>query len=565
MKNLIKLKNNIWFKRSFYVLSIILILISALRVPYVGQFFDSTIFSFMFGYSKYILYTYIIIILVLKLFNFKRKAIYQKRFMLMILIGATLFSILLGGIEIISHNNFPNLVGFYINNVWYETLWNFNNYFVFGVNGFIDGGLIGTFFASISGVFIILFSLILLTVTYFCFFKSHWQIIKIKIVNIFQKSKKIKLKTNVNKKNANYIDTLLNREKISKLNLNELNDNKINIENEIGLLSDFLNDNKIIFTKIESTKNENNYCLNIKANSEQLSKIYTLKDSFKLIGLNNQYCLITTDEVVRIEYPINKPIVNYVLKNFLDTEVSIPLEFALGLYENNKPVFFNLMKDNLFGIFDPKNINTNNFINILISSISSHYDKQNISIFYLNPIGEKRHLLVTDLLHTEQILSLSNIRNYVSRLKTTIDNLNNKMKKLDVNNIYKLNNKSSEIYKNKIIIIDHINIIKSEDQELYNNICALQQNATSSGITFLLFDHSDDGISFDDFKYEVIFGFVMNVKLSKKLFDSSSAYGIQKHNEAILSRPNGQLKSKVIIPNISESEILSLEQKFNNI
>lgn len=565
MKNLIELKNNIWFKRSIYIFSIILILISAFRVPYIGQFFDSTIFSFMFGYAKYILYLYIIIILVFKLFNFKRKAIYQKRFMLMILIFTTLISILLGGIEIISHNIHLDLVKFYITDVWYETLWNFNNHFVFGVSNFIDGGLIGTFFASISGIFIILFSLILLAVTYFCFFKSHWDIIKIKIINIFQKSKKMKLKTNLNKKNTSYIDTLLNKEKISKLNLNEVTDNKINIENEISLLSDFLKDNKIIFTKIETSKNENNYCLSIKANSEQLSKIYTLKDSFKLIGLNNQYCLITTDEVIRIEYPINKPLINYVLKKFLDTDVSIPLEFPLGLYENNKPIFFNLMKDNSFGIFDPKNINTNNFINILISSISSHYDKQNMSIFYLNPMGDKKHLLLTDLLHTEQILNLSNIRNYFSRLKSTIDNLNNKMQKMNINNIYELNDKSSEIYKNKIIIIDHINIIKSEDNDLYNNIYALLKNATSSGITFLFFDHSDDGISFDDFKYEVIFGFAMNVRLSKKLFDSSSASGIQKHNEAILSKSNGQWKSKIIIPNISDLEILSLEHKFDKI
>lgn len=579
MKNLAELKNNtrkittnVWFKRSLYVLAVILLLISAFRIPYIGQFLDSTIFSFLFGYSKYILYLYLITILILKLFNCKVKAIFQKRFMLMILILTTLTSILLGGIEIFLYNGRSDLVEFYINNIWYDTLWNFNNFFVFGIQGFIDGGLIGTFFASISGIFIILFSLLLAVATYFYFFKAQWETIKVKTLKIFSKSEEKKSKTSSKIKNGDYVETLLNKEKLSKLNLNEVITNEINIENEVLLLSNFLTDNKISFTKIETSKTENHYCLTIKTNHEQLSKIYALKDSFKLIGLNNEYCLISTDEVIRIEYPLNKPVINFVLKKFFDIEVLAPLEFPLALSEDSAPVFFNLIKDSSFGVFDPKNHNINNFINVFIASLSAHYDKQNITIFYLNPLGDKKHFISTDLSHTEQILNISNIRNYFDKLKITIDNLTQKMKELEIDNIYKLNNKISEIYKNKIIIIDHINIIKNEDVELYKNIIQLLEMRNKCGITFMFIDHSNDGDSYDDIKYDTVLGFLMDQKLSKKLFDSTQASSLQKRNQAILCQldeKNKQLnvmtKQKIIIPNISNSEVLSLESKFEKI
>jgi hypothetical protein len=56
-------------------------LIFAARVPYAGSYPDSYLFEYIFGNTKYILYLWLILFLLFKLFGFKfTKFIYKRRF-----------------------------------------------------------------------------------------------------------------------------------------------------------------------------------------------------------------------------------------------------------------------------------------------------------------------------------------------------------------------------------------------------------------------------------------------------------------------------------------------------
>lgn len=63
----------------FWVFAFVFTTLSLIRVPFVGAFFDSTIFSILFGYTKYIAYFLIYLYLVMRLFPNKKKKIFTWR------------------------------------------------------------------------------------------------------------------------------------------------------------------------------------------------------------------------------------------------------------------------------------------------------------------------------------------------------------------------------------------------------------------------------------------------------------------------------------------------------
>ncbi|MDR3257456.1 MAG: hypothetical protein LBT17_01525 [Mycoplasmataceae bacterium] len=78
--------------RILLAIILLMVVVCAARVPYVGSYVDSYVFEFLLGNAKYILYIWLILLLFFKICNFKFvKVLYTKRFLLgtfLIVLGA---------------------------------------------------------------------------------------------------------------------------------------------------------------------------------------------------------------------------------------------------------------------------------------------------------------------------------------------------------------------------------------------------------------------------------------------------------------------------------------------
>lgn len=154
----------------------LIILLSFIRVPYVGAFFDSTIFSFLFGWGKYLIYIFAFVVAILYWFPNIFKIIWNKKSLLIyypiILLS---FCLILSGIGVYVEklNNSASFSQYFVGtNSSYITGWhnldwgNVGSTNVFYANPHAYGGLITMFivacFAYISSALLIVIGFIVL-------------------------------------------------------------------------------------------------------------------------------------------------------------------------------------------------------------------------------------------------------------------------------------------------------------------------------------------------------------------------------------------------------------------
>ena len=160
-------------KNVLIVLGIITIILSIIRVPYFGTFIDSVIFSFMFGWTKFIIYGFLLIALVLlwfpktyrKLFNKRKWLLYSLSVMMCSIIMSSVGAYVMRMSELTSFKQYfiysnPLVRGevsshmSYITN-WYDTMWKQDIVNYAGDYGqminpgqYTYGGLFGIFFVA---------------------------------------------------------------------------------------------------------------------------------------------------------------------------------------------------------------------------------------------------------------------------------------------------------------------------------------------------------------------------------------------------------------------------------
>lgn len=571
-----------WIGTTLWSVLLFFLVISCVRIPYIGQFFDSVIFSFLFGYAKYLLYLYLITFTILKIFKIDCKPLFAKRMIVFILLAASGFALCLGGIEIL-RNNYKELFNFYLSDVWYETLWNFDNYFVFGYPNYFDGGIIGAFFGNVAGLFIILFSILFVTVCYFLLFRKHWEWCKAKILYKRQAKAEYEIKKvgshkftgfksflPKKSKNSHYLNNMLAVHKNDHFNFEDcVVKNVIDLKHETELLSRFFDSNDISITSITNNENDFNYFLDIKTTNDEYQKIYAQKDMLKLLGLATDYHLVISEDMLRIEYPKTINTVNHSLISFLKTPLEIPLDFPICLSEfmsnqaEQESILLNFQTNYFIGIFDTYNAN-NNILNILVAAVSVNYAKTNVLITYINPLNDF-DLLMTSLCSLAPIIEMNDIHAFVTRMHQHVADVIGKIKDANAVDIYGLNNRAKSTVKNHIIIVNNADYIKLQDHNLFKELVSLKEFASICGITLVFVDHSRKAITFEDVDYPLILGFYMDAEVSKNIFDTAVASTLEKKNNMCLFSSIKNYKIKGYVPAMNEKEKKILLDKFTAI
>ncbi|MGL4951909.1 MAG: hypothetical protein ACRC4L_02890, partial [Mycoplasma sp.] len=531
----------------------------------IGQFLDSTIFSFTFGYAKYIVYSYLILILTLKLFNLNKKILYQKRTIIFILILTSIVSIIFGTIEL-SYGTEMTL-SHYINNIWYDTYFDFSKYFVFGVEKYLDGGILGAAANSNAWATIIVFVSLLFFVALFILLPNVIYPIKSFIISPFKKKDAINsilVKRNIFdglKMKQNY--TNQDDGKIFKID-DVIVENIIDINKEIDLIVKYLKSNNFIFSKITLEDKIENYNIKIICDEENLTKLLYWKETFNLIGLDSSYRFISTDEFAIFQYPKNKQLINQMLLNLLLSES--PKNSYVACYdEAQKPIYFDLQKHYLVGVFDNGTNNVYNFYNNLITSISSRFRTDSMLLSIVSPIRSNDIAIKSPICLKNDVHSIETLVLFIDKLHEQVEWTVAKLKETKTNDIYDLKLKKKMVIKNHIVVIEDIQFIRESNNILYQKIINISKYASMCGINLIFIDKSPDAITYDEIEYSAIISFKSSPQLSKKLFDTKICSTIQSKNLAVLKlQINNEIK-KVNFVNFSNSEIEYLNFKFNDI
>lgn len=148
------------------IASIILfiLLISLVRVPYIGSVIDATVFHYLFGQAKYLIYLYGIILCILSFTRLDlRRKLYSKKFITFFILIVLGTSLLISGLNYIivyfikeangdfSNSPYPHVSEAIktFNQNWMDTcLLNFTNYGLF--YGFVTGGFLSEVFITVT-------------------------------------------------------------------------------------------------------------------------------------------------------------------------------------------------------------------------------------------------------------------------------------------------------------------------------------------------------------------------------------------------------------------------------
>ncbi len=585
-----KIRSNHIIKIVFAIIGLFFLLLSLARIPYVGVFFDSVIFSFIFGYAKYLLYIYFIALLVQIIINRKIKILFSKRFFLSIFLSALFLSILFSGIELLNllanNKGTKNLINNYIQ-YWNDYIFNFNGTFVFGKNGFLDGGIIGTLVAATSGFFLIIFAIIAIISIYLLLFKSWRNVFMQKTKNIKdkidrkkkkeslividgneyvqeqlsfisgnknEKTKKIELLGSAN--DINYLESLLSSKKSEK-NFNKLDMSSLNFD--INLIKEkitlFFRQNDIFFTN-SNIKNKESYIeFSFETNKPNCVKIKSLINEFKDNFKKDDVMIYINDDQIVIRFStIKTKLGNYCLK-LLRTKIENPLNYTFVLNNNYQPIVLDLVKNNLIMINSTNDKNVYNLLTNIVSSISWNYNKNNVQIFYLSNSNIFLPILNSPNVANIKISGANNVLNFLLKLESYCNDLLLKFKEKKCSDVYKLNNISSKIKPNRVIIINEINHLIQLSPDIVSTIKRINEVSKQCGVSFILADNSSNFESFSEIKSNIYCLFKTSSEVSNKVIRNSVASKINEYNDAVLYNNKTENYIYTTTYNYNDSEI----------
>ncbi|MGL4950329.1 MAG: hypothetical protein ACRC4M_00585 [Mycoplasma sp.] len=563
--------NSFFIKNKSLIINISLLLftiISAIQIPYIGQFIDATLFGFLFGYSKYILYIYLIILFTLKIFKGNTKILQSKRFIIFLFSLAIVTSTILGSIQLFTETNIS--IKSYIVNIWYEIHFDFNNIFSFASSNYINGGLISSLLSNWTPGLIIIASLVFLLVISFFIFPTVFISMRNKLQNFLPAKKDetdpILIKKTVFKNWKNNNSQHSTNTSISKMyKFDDITiDNSVDINKEVELLKKYFITNSIKIKEASLNETQQTYNVTFYCDEENLIKLKHLKETFNLIGLNATYRFILSDEFIIFQYPKTKQLINELLLNLLTS--SFEGNSYIGCYDHNQlPIYFDLEKHYFIGVFDSSASNIQNYINHLILAISVRFNTNNMLLSFISPINNNLELIKTPIRLKNKINSMESLKTFIDKLYDQTQWTIMKLRENKVASIYEFkDNKNIEV-KNHTVIIDEIDFIKKNDSKTYQKIIEIGKYASICGINLICIDKSADGISYDDIEYSTIYCFKSSIELSNKLFKSKASHTLSGLGTAILKYQSSPKTEKVNFVSISLPEFEYLNLKFNDI
>lgn len=575
-----KLNKTIFFN-VLYCFILFILLLSVIRVPYVGQTIDSFVFEFAFGYSKYFLYLYLFSFFIVKLFKLKIKPITSKRMFLFCLLTTCFISLVLGGINLILFNEKATSVTYYSNEIFYHQMLNYNKYFIFGFNDYVDGGFIGAILSTVPGIFMIILGIILIFILYFILFKSYWLNIKNKFHSLFNKKKSRQKEHETHQFDLN--NQLEKKEievsKNEELSINNINDDIrekgfmldnykqeliceieqykdyiIDKKNIYDLFNKFIKENNINIVKSKMTENSLYFNINIELDNDSIDKFNLVKQELYNIYRDNKFSIIISEQNILIRFDKKIKKINEVLYQYLTSIIKNDGDFNICLDDNYKPLKLNFFINSTLAISSNNSDILYGYLNALITQLGFNYKKEFIKAYYLNPIHNDYSLIKLDIGINQKISNFNKIKEFFNILKQDINELDTEFKKCNINNFYDLNKNHSRNYKIRFIIINNIDVIYHSDRNLFLQITSIANNSHKYGLFFVFVDNSKDAITFKEYDYQTIIGINLNKKTEKEITDKSSSKFIN-DKQVVLYKTNTKEKTKVWIPVIYNNEI----------
>ncbi len=548
--------------RVLYALCLIITLLSVFRIPYIGQFFDSVFFEFIFGWAKYFLYGYVIFFFAIKTFDVKKKPLYSKRYFFFSLIITALLSMLLGGIQLLSHPN-QFTIKAYVEEIWTKQYWDFSNFWYFGQANYIDGGIIGAILSSISGVFIVILALIALIATFFAFFpKQRKEVLKKLLIKTnkddnMSETKQFVLNQIKGDKDLEKNESIISTNKQSNFSLKDSYvKNDINARSIRIALEKYLDDNKLNFSDIHVEEDDTTLTLKFNIDAAQAKEFEKIKGNISSILNDINYKLSWIDTSVLIKIDKYAKQVSSTLITYMSTNATKEYDCSLCLTENHQPIIINLLINNIIGISSDNNPEfVYSYINALISYLSINYKKDKLQIACLSPIEIKEKVLICQNTIKSKVDDYTNFKKYFNYLIEDIKIADQLLKKHHVQSISELNKLGVEQYiKFKVIVIDNMDLILKKDKEMFNKIVELIKHARRFNLAFVIIDNSPSGETFTKIPYSMILSFDTKDMTKEQLKNTS--------NTVIkMYVPDKKQKYKIRLPRLGTNELTIISNK----
>lgn len=571
-----KMKNDRNFLKLFIsVVLFIFLTISFLRIPYIGEFFDSVFLSFIFGWSKYIIYIYLFTLIILFWLKKLKKPLYSKRAILLLFITTFLFCSLLAAIFSYVENPDRDSTNSIIPNYaeyWREAVFPLHGPSHEGFNPFyfkglvvIDGGFIGACISFLSNVIIIILSIIGIIAVYLSLANKHRE-------KIFTFFKRKVLKKNVAEEvivkneeqqtdekvnyivDNKYLDSILQDSKKEYLNLDGNIKNKgLNIEILREKILEFFTKNNLSFMKSSINETDEYYEINFLIDDETYNNFNLIKGDFKTFIGQFEFTTEYDNNNLTFKFIRSHKFENELLKRNLLIKYENPFDIAF-LNLNNYPLVLNLRKNNFIGVFDSKDNNIDNLINNIIYSLSWTYKVNQLKVYYLSTRSIKLNSFSSPNFNSVEINTTKDAISFLKKLNKEIKELLKEFKKKNVYDIYSYNSLIGKTIENRVIIINDFNQMININPDIYNHINEINANSLRCGITIITFDKSIDAISYNSLKYNISLIFKSTVDVSRKILGNSSAANLDELDEAILFNASSGKTLEVKVPHIIPSE-----------
>lgn len=567
--------NKFNYKLFISIIAFIFLIISLVRFPYIGEFTDAITFSFFFGWSKYIIYIYLLTLIILYWSKKIKKPLYSKRAFLILFISSFLLSCLLSSIQKFmiqdNTNNYGQFFLIYLNQ-WKDFIFTSDNqisYVSFIDNKiYIDGGFFGSSINTISNIIIMIISIIGIFILYLLIFAKQRNIIfsflRKKIKNnkdIMNFENEIKIDTKINDHDNKtiidnaYLDSILNDQKNKYLSLKE-NSDILNFDSH--LISDnvlkFFKNNQIDFAKFNKEDNDKLLSLIFLIDSDNYQKFRELLPTFKFSISNMTYNTRYENNELHIEFNKLKEINNILLQRVLISKVVNPFDISF-FTSSNIPTYLNLRKNSLIGVFDCKDKNIINLINNIIASISWNYKTSQVKIYYLSIKNINLNIFKSPNFCDTEIFTTKDIISFLTKINKDMITMLNLFKKNNVNDIYSYNSISKTQKENIVILINDFNQILDINPNILSLINDINKFSHLCGITIITFDKSINALSYNNLSYKISLLFKSTLEVSKKIMNNIDATNLNIMNNAFLHNSANNKSLEVFIPNIQENEI----------
>ena len=530
------------------VILLFILLITIFRVPYCGSYIDAFIFEYFFGFGKYLLYVYLIVLIFLWIINNEWFHKFCKfRFIIAIMLIIVLTSIILSTISSIIfentvwikiynsdlnesdfilrlfyyHNGF--FIPYAINNTLFYAYKGVNNLWFMNTRmtlpetnlsyGFIiSGGIIGEFVNALNYWIIIFFSLIIM----------------LTIITPFVKNSNTKFGIWFHKKIIKWFSDNKNDIKEddfnSIINQKPLKDEKDNFKNKfdintppLSFLVDTSDDNnrynlidanKTLLAISQIIKSSN---LNIKFNTINIMPMFTeIKffandykdvDNFikkgnaigRSIGLS-QFYISTRENNITFEYQNYKPSKVSIKSTLINNNIGNNMCYAVvGIDENKNPLFVDYKSDSSIFIIGRKGSGINMLLSCMI--ITSAYISSptflNIDVITKNKNSVIQSLSIIP--HIGEVIS----NNSSNDIKKLLDKYVNeiKIRKIQLTN-YKVKDQKSfnnmcdklnmQPMITKVLVINNYDEIIKNNLECISKINYILQHCNKLGICIIL-------------------------------------------------------------------------------